>query len=212
MAKADKSLPLLTRMFLRTRSSIEVDGLWIGALFDKGLDRVVAAVNLIHDHDRLQYRRVVNNLDRIIITVLGTGVVAQYSTRLDACEMDERWVTDEATSLQLLASAIVHEATHARLERLGFKYAEDRRRRIEDICIGRELAFVAHLPDGAAARASIEERQRFDLTDTGFAQRRETGEVDAIRYLDIPAWLLPILFGIASTINAARRLRYRIFG
>ena len=169
-------------------------------------------VNLIRDHDRLQYRRILRDLDRIIITVLGTGVVAQYRAPLDACEMDERWVTDEAVSLELLAAVIVHEATHARLERLGFKYVEDRRRRIEDICIRRELAFVAHLPDGEAARASIEERRPFDLTDTGFSRRFETGEQDAIRYLEVPGWLVPILFSIRSAIFAVRRLRYRIFG
>jgi hypothetical protein len=154
----DKRLPLATRLFLRTKSSIEIDGLWIGALFDKGLDRAVAAINLIHDHDRLQYRRILRSLDRIIITVLATGVPAQYQAWLDACELDERMVTNEAVSLEFLAAVIVHEATHARLERLGFEYTEERRQRIEQICWRRELAFVARLPNGAAAREAIQQR------------------------------------------------------
>src|SRR2546427_9194317 len=45
------------------------------------------------------------------------------------------------TSAARLASTLVHEATHARLDRLGFRYAAERRARIEGICFRREIAF-----------------------------------------------------------------------
>ena len=45
--------------------------------------------------------------------------------------LDERFLANPETSVEMIASTIVHEATHAKLERLGVSYAEDRRARIE---------------------------------------------------------------------------------
>jgi hypothetical protein len=38
---------------------------------------------------------------------------------LNACLLDERVVASETTTLEWIASTIVHEATHARLEKWG---------------------------------------------------------------------------------------------
>ena len=65
------------------------------------------------------------------------------------CVIDERFVVDEGTTPEMIASVIVHEATHARLFRMGIGYEEGRRARVEQVCLRRELAFAAKLPDRA---------------------------------------------------------------
>lgn len=73
-----------------------------------------------------------------------------------------------------LALTIVHEATHARLWRAGFRYTPDIRERIEHICVRAELDFAQRLPraqelvDGLRAKllhpwwtkAALAERRR----------------------------------------------------
>jgi hypothetical protein len=73
--------------------------------------------------------------------------LGEYKRSLKACILDERYLADSATSVGEIASTIVYEATHARLERYGIGYKEELRGRIEAICFRRELAFAVRLPD-----------------------------------------------------------------
>ena len=57
---------------------------------------------------------------------------------------------------ELIASVIVHEATHARLMRCGIGYEEELRARVEKVCLRRELAFAAKLPNGEQIRAQTD--------------------------------------------------------
>jgi hypothetical protein len=113
----------------------DIDGLWVGAFTNRdeaALQRVEEALQLMEQRSPLHYSRVVRNLDRIWINTL-PDARAQYSCRLNTCELDERLVMQEETTPELIASAIVHETTHARLERWGVTYDEAKRHRIEAI-------------------------------------------------------------------------------
>ncbi len=179
-------------------------------------DRVAQALDLIKTSDPLRYRRILRDLDRIVVAPLLTGAKAQYSREINACEIDERFILGERYAPELAASTIVHEATHARLEHMGFVYVEERRQRIEQICVGRECAFLAKVPGNVASERIDYLRQYevdpHDLSAEAFAKRGETGEREVLRYLGVPDWLFPILFRIRSMVTAVRRLRYRIFG
>ena len=61
------------------------------------------------------------------------------------CELEDNFVRAEDTSVAQIASAIIHEAIHARLMRLGFGYEEPKRLRIEQICFGAQQAFAEKL-------------------------------------------------------------------
>jgi hypothetical protein len=87
---------------------------------------------------------VAGELKRIWVTLLFYGL-GQYKHSLKACILDERYVADSATTVERIATTIVHEATHARLERCGIEYKQELRTRIEAICFRRELAFAARL-------------------------------------------------------------------
>jgi hypothetical protein len=78
-----------------------------------------------------------------------------YYGSLRACLVDVRFVLLETTTLEEIASTIVHEATHARLERWGISYDEKQRSRVEAICLRRELNVAASLPHSEPLREQI---------------------------------------------------------
>jgi hypothetical protein len=117
-AKTPKAA-VVDRIGLWLSTSRNVDRLWIGSTEGKpqpGLRRVENALQLMKDHDPLQYSRTINNLERIWVHLL-PNALASYGRSLNACILDEPVVLPETTTLERTASCIVHEATHARLER-----------------------------------------------------------------------------------------------
>jgi hypothetical protein len=113
----------------------------------------------------------------------------------------------------MIASAIVHETTHARLERWGVAYDEAKRHRIEAICLRRELNFVSGL---AGCEALQEERRRsldyysnnseFFL-DRNMDQRFHDGSLETLRHLGVPNWLVALISKLASLSRRWRSSR-----
>ena len=180
-----------------SRSS-KVDGLWIGTMESEaqvGLRRLEEALLLIKRHDGLNYSRVIRNLSRIWVNLVPSSL-AHYDRALNACVFDERFIRNEATTTEDIASTIIHEATHARLESLGVTYDEAKRPRIEAICLRRELGFARKLPDGNSFRQQIVDRLAWlagdhdFYSDTNFQQRRQEGELETLRYLNAPSWIV----------------------
>jgi hypothetical protein len=106
----------------------EIDGLWVGTTESKphpALCRVDEALQLIKCHDTLNYSRVTRYLDRIWVNLIPSAR-AHYDPSLNACIIDERYLLPETMPIAKIASTIVHEATHARLDKLGVAYVEAR--------------------------------------------------------------------------------------
>jgi hypothetical protein len=208
---------LVDRIALWISKSRVADGLWLGCAqsdSEPALQRIEAALQLIDRCAPLHYLRIKNNLSRIWVTLVPHGAGC-YQHSLNACLLDERVIARETTSLEWIASAIVHEATHARLENWGVRYKEASRLRIERICIRRELDFVRHLSGVDALQEQI--MQRFDLcrdgsthyTDQNMWQDIDQGNADALRHLGTPEWLIASLFRARELVSAIRRARYR---
>jgi hypothetical protein len=195
----------------------DIDGLWVGTTEDKpqpGLRRVEDALQLIKHLSPLHYSRVIHNLERVWVRLL-TIADACYSEPLGACTLDQRFVLQETTTLEEIASTIVHEATHARLERWGISYDEKARARIEAICLRRELNFIANLPDSEPMREQkartlewcVSDHDYF--SDANFQQRNQQGSAEALHYLGTPDWLIRFIFTTLPVVFAARRLIQR---
>jgi len=190
---------ILDRLILYWSSGRDVDGLWIGTWEDKPepiLRRIEAALSLIKRYDRVRCDRLIRDLRRVWVLVLPTGL-ACFDHRIGACEIDTRYFLAATTTPELIASTIVHEATHARLWRLGFGYDEGLRPRIEAICMRRQLAFAAKLPDGAPARDQAERTltlcaNRDYWRNAAFRERHVEGSDEALRYLGMPEWFIRI--------------------
>jgi hypothetical protein len=129
-----------------------VDDIEIACSTEAEFERVVAALDLIRISDPLSCKRLHRDVVRIVVHAL-PGNRAQYSARRQAVEIDPRYVLSDVVTAGDIASSIVHEATHARLENLGIGYEEQHRQRIEGVCMRRELAFLKRVPDGGGERA-----------------------------------------------------------
>src|SRR5262249_29047807 len=174
------------------------------------LTRVESALALIRQHSPLDYARIMRELERIWVHLALYGV-GEYRHSLKACVLDERFVADRATTREQIASTIVHEATHARLERYGITYKEELRTRIEAICFRRELAFAVRLPDSAGLRQELAQRLEWyqanpdQFSDAQFRAHRQAGEIEVLRYLGTPDWLITAMRTLTPTIRRARR-------
>jgi hypothetical protein len=210
--KPDRKPTRIDRLELRLSKSLKIDGLWVGTMESKprpALRRVEEALQLIKRYDMLNYSRITRNLDRIWVHLIPSAE-AHYERSLNACVIDERYVLREAMTLEKIASTIVHEATHARLEGWGISYVEDRRSRIETICLRRELSFLAALPDSVSLQEEIVgalewcTTNRDHFSDASFRERDRQGYIETFRYLGLPDCLIGFL------MRAAQRRRSRI--
>jgi hypothetical protein len=198
----------------------DVDGLWVGTIEDKpypGLQRVEDALRLVKCHAPLHYSRIIRHLQRIWVRLI-PNALAHYDLSLNACALDKRYVLAEATTVERIASSIVHEATHARLERWGVRYDEKVRARIEAICLRRELDFLSRLQNTEALRDEIARTLEWCAGDhdwfsnASFARRADEGNAEALRYLGAPDWLIEGTLKARTFILPVRRLIHRLFG
>jgi hypothetical protein len=190
---------LADRLALRFSTSRYVDGLWIGTLESEPepiLRRIEEALSLIKRYDRLRYDRLIRDLERVWVLVLLTDL-ANFDYKIYTCRIDTRYFLAATTTPEMIATTIVHEATHARLWRRGIRYEEAQRQRIEEICLRREIAFAAKLPNGADARDQAERSLALCAsgeywTNAAFYERHVEGGVEALRYLGAPDVLVRI--------------------
>jgi hypothetical protein len=191
---------LVDKIELWFSKSRVIDGLWIGSFqsdAEPALLRVEAALRLIERFAPLHYRRIKTSLSRIWVQLFPYGA-ACYRHSLNACLLDERFVASETTTVECIASAIVHEATHARLEKRGIHYGETVRHRIERICVRRELDFVRHLSGADALQEEIAWRldqcnqESAPFTDQNIRQAIFQGDVEILRHLGMPEWVIAL--------------------
>ena len=203
---------------LRLSTSRQIDSLWIGNFFksradsEASLRRIEQALELIKSCDPIRYRRLLQDLERIWITLVAGGL-AQFDVTLLACKLDERFVLAETTSVEQISATIVHEATHARLWRRGIGYEEPIRARVEAICLRREIAFSNRLPDGDAIRELAERTLSLCSdpaywTGTAFTERYAVETQEALRHLGTPDVLIRF-FAVAWAFRMATRKFFR---
>lgn len=206
-------LSVIDRMQLARSVSRQFDGVWIGTWrgTQDDLLRIESALLLVKQHSPLDYARIIRGLDRIWIYLVLDGL-GQWNSSLNACLLDERYVADPATSIEQIASTIVHEATHARIERCGIEYDEKRRVRIEAICFRREAAFAARLPDGTQLQDQV--AQYLDwyqsnpdyFQDAKFRDRFGSEMSAALHHLGVPRWLIQAVATLERIVRWVRRL------
>ena len=208
---------LATKAMLWASVSKQIDGLWVGC-YDKRLSaqvfcRMEEGLRLIKQYDPIRYRRLIRDLDRIWITLL-PGDLGHYRTELKLCALDERYVLAEDTTPDLIASVIVHEATHARLKRRGIGYDEPIQSRVEAVCFRRELAFADKLPNGIAVRERATRYLDYytpeKFTLSARRERHDKGSAEALRHLGTPEFLIRAAFATRDLLSRMKRLVGRV--
>jgi hypothetical protein len=189
----------IRRYLFRGSDKEIICGIEVGTLLDSEIvfDKVEKALGLIESYDAKRFAQVQRDIKTIFI--FGDPTAHGYwHQELQMCELQREFVHNQNTSIAQIASAIVHEATHARLMRLGFGYEEPKRLRIERICFGAEQAFARRLPDGEELVKEVEESQAYygeaHFSDAG---RREA-DLEGLRMLGVPKWIVWLLAKLFS--------------
>lgn len=207
--KPSRSPTFSDRCLLRLSVKRKVDGLWIGAVNFDGPDAVLQGIEdglaLIKARDPLRYGRIQRDLDGVWAKPL-PACIGNFNASIRACELDRDFILENASSPAMIAAVIVHEATHARLDRCGVEYEEKLRPRIEAICLRREIAFAARLLDGKQVREHAEATlaqcmTEGYLTDAAFAERN----VQAGRDLGIPEGVIRIMLGVRAFVSRVKK-------
>jgi hypothetical protein len=161
---------------------------------------VEKALSLIKTYDRRRYDRLLRDLERVCIRAIPIGI-GNYSASINGCELDTRFFLAETTSPEVIASTIVHEASHARLRRCGIGYEQDLRARVEAVCFRREIVFAAKLPNGQEVRELAERSLDFYSadeywTDAASRERYVQGAEEVLRHLGVRPWLARIALSL----------------
>lgn len=147
------------------------------------LERIESALACVRKLAPRRYRRVTTDLRRIVIT--RARAAGEYVPAAGACFLDAEYV--ETRSREVIASAIVHEATHARLWGRGIRYGSAIRGRVERRCILEEIDFLQHAEGTSDLISVLEQRLTTrPVTDDSVFQRR----VEQLRRLGVPGPLL----------------------
>lgn len=144
--------------------------------------RLTEALACIATYDGRTFGRIRRDLRRIVVISAGGEF---YHPGLRAYVADrERVLTQPVGEL---ASAIVHEAVHARLYRLGIRYPPSARARIKHLCTRAAVDFARRLPEPGDLPARIAATLEHPWwSDAALHQRRVVQLVDA----GVPRWLL----------------------
>lgn len=160
--------------------------------------RVRSAIELIRQHDpyRLKVlRRYLTGGVQVDQSIVGR--IAEFDWQTMTCKVHPDYINSEA-SPEELATTLVHEATHARLWHLGFRYESAQSRvREEANCMRQEIAFAQRVPGGAAIAETVQRQLKCldpsDYDDAAFNRRyiaRRLRLVRRARKSGVPGWLL----------------------
>lgn len=201
-----KPRPALSdRIDLWLSDSRYVDGLWLGVQFvDTGrntepiFQRVEAALHLIKTYAPIRYNRLRRDIERVWVRRQLSMAGGCFNRALGACELDSKYLLAETTTVEAIASLIVHEAIHARLEGCGIGYEEHLRARVEAVCIRRQRAFGRAIPNGEDVCAFAEYNLESyavpeNLSQAAFSRNYAEGRIVVARELGFPEWLIRTL-------------------
>jgi hypothetical protein len=116
----------------------------------------------------------------------------------------EAFLQRSATAPVKIASTLVHEATHARLHRLGIRYTEQTDIRVERACTREELRFLSQVPEGDAAALIDGVRSKYESAATLWSRESHIARTDqALATVNAPVWLRRLYSWLGSRRHAA---------
>ena len=154
---------------------------------DVAFARITAAFDLLHDHGSRSLDDLRRHTNGVFVWATA-GARGEWHRETRLVVLEETHVNAENTSARDIASTLVHESTHARLEAKGFAYSPERRARIEKVCFRRQLAFARRLsePGDLVGQAERQlQRPPGDFTDQAWRQRA----VGKLISLGVARWL-----------------------
>lgn len=140
--------PAARKVALRLASKHEVHGIQLADLVLGGGAESTArvdvanAIELINKYDPARLQRIQRDVRYVVVTATA-GTAGEYWEDLRSILLDAS--NAQRQTVEAIAMVIVHEATHARLWRMGVGRCPDREK-IERICVRSEIAFARKVP------------------------------------------------------------------
>ena len=121
-----------------------------------------------------------------------------YLPQFNTCIVDADFVAAPDTTSADIAQGLVHEATHARLQRAGVAYREELRPRIERICRNAETRFLHRLPNANEALARLQQAIDREAHPDVWSDRQLWGRyresrIEALRRIGCPDWIIRLV-------------------
>lgn len=136
------------------------------------------------------------------------GMLGFWDRKRRVILLDRDFMLSTATTPEYIASIIVHELTHARLQRAGFQQNADNRLRCERICLLAQRNFHERLPDEAErTRLTAITQPYLDDPAKFWSKEATAARVKAWRMRQPPLELA--LFDVRRFLRRARRF---VFG
>lgn len=150
--------------------------------------RLDEALSLLRASAPGRYERVRQSLKGFLIFGMDS-INASYDPPTGVCRLGEKFILAPDTTAAAVACAVVHEATHGRLFKLGIPYDEPIRYRVEMVCIKASLLTAQRLP---GAEAQVERCRRQLSIDPGFFSADSFTEraANELRALGLPEWFI----------------------
>jgi hypothetical protein len=167
------------------------------------IGKVASALDLIALHDPSSLHRLQRHLRRILVE-LDLYAAMHYVSQFDTCIVNADYVTRAETTITDIASGLIHEATHARLDHAGVEYREDIRGRIESICYNAELRFLRRVPNSKDAIALVERAKQHTTVEEEWSNQRLSEEyhqsrIQALRRVGCPEWIIRLVQRLAKS-------------
>ena len=182
-------VPWLLLAWSADRSLIEGCDVRVAAASDEELadvrSKVADALRLIAERGPRFHIRIVRDVRRFLFAGVSGG---RYIAGLQTCLIGVGYAR-RVPAIEL-AMTMIHEATHARLSRAGFRYRAACRERIERVCVAQEIAFAQRVPGSASAIDGVRQ-----LLETKWWRTEERLEADTseLKTRGVPAWLINVL-------------------
>lgn len=154
------------------------------------LEHLEAAIDLMERTDRRWTRLVRRAIRHIVVWPGGyTAYDKMGGIHLSSSDL-------LAARPDILASALVHEATHLRIEKRGIRYDPATRGRIERLCVKQQAAFLRRvLPEGPVLAKQAED----GLGEPWWTEADRRARINELMEgAELPRWLGSLLFRLGS--------------
>ena len=150
------------------------------------------ALSLIREYSPVRFTQLSGDVEKILVAG-DPSFHGQYIRELNLIELYDDYVISSETTVEELASTLVHEAQHARQFRLGIGYDETERDRVERMCFLSERNFGRRIPSGSKVIEKAEAWLNISSGHHFSNEARKEAKFEALEKLGCPAWLINLL-------------------
>jgi hypothetical protein len=163
------------------------------------------ALALIESNEPGRISRIRRGVDRIIVDDL-PGRGGEYRDEYQAAVVSTEVVE---AGCHAAALVLIHESTHGRLQRLGFRYHVDRRGQIERICTKREISFLRRFENTREYIVQFEaQAQRPGLSELELWLSERDKIAGRFELMGLPSWLVRLFQRVERWGRARAVARY----